>query len=87
MRRNDMLADIGGVHVIVVEPSDTVTSIEAAAGFPICTMPAFERVVDHGGMFEAAMTISEDGYQLVLLVLDQSDAAFLSLLRGAAIRP
>lgn len=93
-RSEQLLADAGGeyelgdlVQFIVVEPSDAVVQIEAAAGYPVVTSPAFEWVADHGGWYEAVTILSDDGFGVVLLVPDCEgvDRTLLSLLRELAV--
>jgi len=58
---------------IVAEPGDTATQIEAQAGMPLLSAPAFEWVQDHGGWLEAPTIVTDDGYGIVLLVPDRTD--------------
>lgn len=90
--RRDELAehiecDIGELaQWIVIEPGDRVADIEGAAGFPIITDPAFEWVLNHGGLFELPTILSDDGFGVVLIVPDVEgiDPALLTLCREQA---
>lgn len=92
-RCDQLLEDTGGeydlgdlAHFIVVEPHDAVADIEAAAGYPVLTSPAFEWVADHGGWYEAVTILSDDGFGIVLFVPDSEDVdrSLLALLRDLA---
>lgn len=92
-RWDQLLADTGGEYdlndlaeFLVVEPHDAVTDIEAAAGYPLVTSPAFEWVADHGGWYEAVTILSDDGFGIVLFVPDSEDVnrSLLALLRDLA---
>jgi hypothetical protein len=105
LRRDQLLEhdgyDLGELaHFIVVEPSDTLTVIETAAGIPLATnmingsklgepgfTTSFEYVERHGGAwFEAVTIVSDDGFGIVLLVPDRPyiDPALLGLVRDHA---
>jgi hypothetical protein len=81
------LADVA--HFIAVEPFDPVPAIEAAAGYPLVTEPAFEWVADHSGILEAPVILDDDGYALVLFVRVQQgvDATLLNVLQQAPEMP
>ena len=94
LRHDQLLADTDGaydlgalVHIIVVEPNDTVAEIETAAGYPVVTDPAFEWVQQHSGWFEAVTILSDDGFGIALFVPDRNDTdpALLALLREQVI--
>ena len=57
---------------LVIEPRDTIPEIETATGFPI---GAWEWVHDHGGVFEAPIILSDDGFGIVLIVPDNEGVA------------
>jgi hypothetical protein len=95
-RLDQLLADTGGEYelaqlarFVLVEPGDTIAGIEAAAGYPVVAAPAFEWVLDHGGIFEAAVILSDDGYGSVLLVPNAEGvpAPLLDLLRDQTTSP
>lgn len=79
------LADLA--HIIVAGPGDTLAAVEAEAGVPISRnlvdgsrlgepdfTPSFEYVEQHpGGWFEAVLILSDDGFGIVLFVLDRVD--------------
>lgn len=71
---------------IVIEPGDSVADVEDAAGLPIITDPAFEWVLDHGGLFEVPTILSDDGFGVVLIVPDVEgiDPALLTMCREHA---
>ncbi len=92
-RRDQLLTDTHGEYAlaelaqfIVVEPPDKIAQIEAAAAYPVITEASFEWVVDHGGVFEAATILSDDGFSVVLIVPDDDRIApeLLALLRDLA---
>ncbi|KTR84461.1 hypothetical protein NS277_04750 [Novosphingobium barchaimii] len=95
-RCDQLLADTGGdydlgdlAEFLVVEPHDAVADVEAAAGYPVVTKPAFEWVADHGGWYEAVTILSDDGFGIVLFVphSDGVDPSLLALLRDLARPP
>jgi predicted metal-dependent peptidase len=90
--------DLGDlVHIIVVQQhADTLAAVEAEAGVPLATNlvdggqlgepdfePCFEYVERHGGLYEAVLVLSDDGFGLVLIVPDRidTDPDLLALLR------
>ena len=89
-QRRDQLLEYGGyalgelAHFIIIEPADTIDDLEAAAGIPLITSPAFERITDHGSWLEAPTIVSDDGFGIVLLVPDNDTANpdLLSVLRS-----
>lgn len=92
-RCEQLLADTGGEYdladlgqFLVVEPDDTVAELEATAGYPIVTAPAFEWVADHGGWYEAVTILADDGFGIVLFVpdIDGIDRSLLALIRDLA---
>ena len=91
LRGDQLMTDTGGeydlgdlVQFVVVGPGDTITRIEAAAGYPVVTSPAFEWVAEHDGWYEAVTILSDDGFGIVLLVPDIEgvNPALLALLRS-----
>jgi hypothetical protein len=95
LRRDQLLGDetddLGNVACFVcVLPGDDVEAVETAAGFPIMIDgdPTFEWCLDHAGWLEAPIILSDDGYSVVLLVMDDptTDPSLLSLLREYACR-
>jgi hypothetical protein len=73
-------------HWIVVDPGDSAEAIDTVAGFPIVTKPAFEWVMDHGGLFELPTILSDNGFGVVLFVpdIDGIDPTLLTLCRERA---
>jgi len=80
-QKRDQLTDDTGldlrelVHIIVALPGDTLAAIEAEAGRALDTRdrPPFEHVARHGCWWEAVLILSDDGYGLILFVLDRMD--------------
>lgn len=66
--------DLGELaHFLIVQPGDTLDTIEAALGYsPITSL--CEVVIDHGGWLEAVFIVSDDGFGWVLLVPDDPAA-------------
>lgn len=86
-------------HMIVVQHSDTLATVEAEAGLPVATnlvdgsrlgqrgfVPSFEWVARHGCWLEAVMILNDDGFALVLFAADciHTDPQVLSLLRAGS---
>ena len=95
-RRDQLLQDTGAeynlgdlVRFVIVETGDAVASIEAAAGYPVITSPAFEWVELNDDWFEAITIFSDDGFGIALLVPDSNDidASLLAVLRDQARHP
>jgi hypothetical protein len=88
-RRRDQLAehldhDLGELaHFIVAAPGDTLAAIEMAAGFSFTPDSPWEWVIDHNGIFEAPIIVSDDGFGIILIVPDVKgmDAKLIRLLR------
>src|SRR4051812_31454565 len=75
LRRDQLLHDTNGeydigelAHWIIVAPGDPLAAIEVAANYPIMSEPPWEWVLDHGGIFEAPIILSDDGFGIVLIV-------------------
>lgn len=80
MRRRDQITENGEydlselAHMIVVEPGDRLTAVEAEAGIPLSDDPSFEFIERHsGGWSEAVVILSDDGFGIAFFVPD-SDA-------------
>lgn len=88
------LGDLAHFHA--VEPGDAIAAVNAALGFPVDAnlvdgvrfgepdfVPSFEWIEHHGGWFEGAFVLSDDGFGHVLLVPDRPgiDARLLALCR------
>lgn len=90
--RRDQLAehldhDLGELaQFIIAAPGDTLAATEAAAGFSFTPDPPWEWVLDHHGIFEAPIIISDDGFGVVLIVPDVEgmNADLIRLLRTDA---
>ena len=94
MRRDQLLSDTGGDYDIgelakwiIVAPGDPLAAIETAVGYPIAPDPPWEWVIDHGGVMEAPIILSDDGFGMVLIVPDEQgvDSVLLKLLKRAAV--
>jgi hypothetical protein len=92
MRRDQLLehecSDLGDLaHWIIVAVGDPLASIEAEAGFSIAPNPPWEWVLDHDGIMEAPIILSDDGFGVVLIVPDEQgiDTVLLTLLRRDAV--
>lgn len=95
----DDTLDLGDLaHFHAVEPGDGPAEAGAALGFPPDAnlvdgsrhgdpdfTPSWEWVEDHGGWFELAFVLTDDGFGHVLLVPDRpdTDARLLALCRTA----
>lgn len=95
LRRDQLLADavneLADIACFVcVLPGDSLEAVEKAAGFPIVAdgSPTFEWCLDHRGWLEAPIILSDDGYGVVLLVMDDpaTDPALLAVLREHAAK-
>ena len=95
LRRDQLLLDTNGeydlgelAHWVVVAQGDALPAIEAAANYPIAPDPSWEWVLDFGGVFEAPIILSDDGFGVVLIVPDEPgiDPILLALLRRDAQR-
>ncbi len=93
--------DLGDlVHIVIAQPGDTLDAIERAAGVALSTnlvdgtrygdpdfTASFEFVQLHpGGIYEAVIVLSDDGFGLALFVPDgpDIDATLLTLFRDQA---
>ncbi|WP_225011263.1 hypothetical protein [Novosphingobium percolationis] len=78
--------DLGELaHWLIVQPGDTLDTIETALGFSPVTSLA-EVLSDHGGWFEAVLILSDDGFGWCMLVPDDPAVPLdlLELFRGAS---
>lgn len=73
------------VHVIIVEPGDTLSDVESEGGLSLLD-PGFEFVALHEGYLEAVVVTSQDGFGVAYFVLDHEDVDphLLSLFRAHA---
>ena len=94
MRRDQLLSDTGGdydigelANWIIVAPGDLLAAIETAAGYPIAPDSPWEWVINHGGIMEAPIILSDDGFGAVLIVPDEQgvDSVLLKLLKRDAV--
>ena len=102
LKRLDMLSEFSDfdlselAHFVIVEPGDTLATIEAELGFspfvnfvagarypdPAYT-PSWEWLIDHGLWFELVFALSDGGFGINLLIPNRSDvnAMLLALLK------
>jgi hypothetical protein len=87
---DDVTGELGDlVHIVVVEPGDTLSVIEEALGFHILDnlvdgvrfgypgfMPSWEWIADHGSWFELVYVLSDDGFGVVVYVKDDPGIEF-----------
>lgn len=59
------LADL--VHIFSLEPSDTLTSVDAELGFSLAERP-IDVIESHPGWYELTLVLSDDGFGVVLYV-------------------
>jgi hypothetical protein len=94
-RRDQLLRDTDGEYklgelaqFLVIEPPDLVAEIEAVAGLPLITSPAFEWGTDHGSWLEVGSVITDWGFGIVLLVpvCGGVDPQILSTARNVIVR-
>jgi hypothetical protein len=95
LRRDQLLSDTNGeyelgelAHWVIVAQGDALPAIEAAANYPIAPDPPWEWVLDHDGIFEAPIILSDDGFGVVLIVPDEPgiDPILIAMLRRDAQR-
>lgn len=66
--------DLGELaHFLIIQPGDTLDTIEGALGFSPANRLS-EVITNHGGWFEAVFVLSDDGFGWVLLVPDDPAA-------------
>ena len=103
LKRLDMLAEFSDfdlselAHFVIVEPGDTLATIEAELGFsPFVNFvdgaryphpdftPSWEWLIDHGNWFELVFALSDGGFGINLLVPNRPDvdAMLLALLKA-----
>ena len=59
------LADL--IHILILEPSDTLTSVDVQLGFSLCERP-IDAIESHPGWHELTWVLSDDGFGVVLYV-------------------
>lgn len=60
------LADL--VHIIIGEPEDTLSGLEAEAGVPLSDPATFEFIERHNTWIEAVLILSDEGFGLALFL-------------------
>lgn len=104
LKRLDMLCEFSDfnlselAHFVIVEPGDTLATIEAELGFsPFVNFvdgarypdpdftPNWEWLIDHGQWFELVFALSDSGFGINLLVPNRPDvdAMLLALLKAS----
>ena len=59
------LADL--IHIYIIEPSDTLTTVDVQLGFSLTERP-IDVVESHPGWYELTIVLSDDGFGVVLYV-------------------
>lgn len=61
-------SDLGSmVHILVIEPSDALTDVDAELGFSLVDRP-WDVVESHPGWYEITVVLSDDGFGWVIYV-------------------
>lgn len=60
------------VHILVIEPSDAPTQVEAELGFSLSVRPP-DVVESHAGWYEMTIVVSDDGFGWVVYVPKHPD--------------
>ena len=55
------------VHILVIEPSDALTDVDAELGFSLLDRP-WDVVESHPGWYEITVVLSDDGFGWVIYV-------------------
>lgn len=92
--------DQGHGYLVIVEPGDSDEAVMAATDYPLLQnwldnavfpddnfIPSYDVIEDHGRCFELAVTLNDDGFTLVIMVLKQTgvDANILAMCQQFAI--
>jgi len=66
------------IHILVIEPSDALTDVDAELGFSLSDRP-WDVVESHPGWYEITVVVSDDGFGWVIYVPKHAntDAALL----------
>jgi hypothetical protein len=66
------------IHILVIEPNDTSTDVDAELGFSLSERP-WDVVESHPGWYEITAVLSDDGFGWVIYVPkhEKTDAALL----------
>jgi hypothetical protein len=59
------LADL--IHIFILEPSDTLTTVDVQLGFSLGDRP-IDVIESHPGWYELTIVLSDDGFGVVLYV-------------------
>ena len=80
------LADL--LHILTLEPSDTLTSVDAELGFSLEERP-LDVIESHPGWYELTVVLSDDGFGVVLYVPmhPATDPKLLAICRGHPLPP
>lgn len=55
------------IHILVIEPSDALTDVDAELGFSLVDRP-WDVVESHPGLYEITVIVSDDGFGWVIYV-------------------
>ena len=77
----DDLSDL--IHIYILEPSDTLTSVDVQLGFSLGDRP-IDVIESHQDWYELTIVLSDDGFGVVLYVPihPDTDQHLLALLKG-----
>ena len=64
---------------LVVQSGDRLADLEREMHFSIGDPPQWEWVIDHGTFYEAVISLSDDGYGIVLLVEKNEDESSIEM--------
>lgn len=64
------LADL--IHILILEPSDTLTSVDAQLGFSLAERP-IDVIESHRGWYELTIVVSDSGFGFVLYIPKHPD--------------
>lgn len=70
---NDYTEDLADlIHILILEPSDTLTSVDVQLGFSLGERP-IDVIESHPGWYELTIVLSDDGFGVVLYVPKHPD--------------
>ena len=64
------LADL--IHILILEPSDTLTTVDVQLGFSLAERP-IDVIESHPGWYELTIVLSDDGIGVVLYIPKHPD--------------
>jgi len=62
------------IHIVVIEPTDAITDVDAALGFGLLTYPV-EVIEAHAHWYELTYVLRSDGFGMVVFVPKHPDVA------------